>query len=494
MTVLCTYPLASSRAGEILDVMQAHQFAIARRQGEWEVIESPEPIQAKAEIKRLNQELPRIQDRTPEAPAILRYGVAVLSVAAALTINRLLNTHLVGAPAMLFLCALMFSAWYGGVKPSLLAMPLAILAFAYYFVTPINSWSVDVREIPRLLLFVLSGLFVISLSAAQRRATESLRHARDVLAATVQELQRANQALRTENTERKRAETLLHAKEQEFRAIVENAPDQIIRYDRDFRRVYVNPAVAKFYGLPAEALIGKPLGSGIPKTGLAVKEEELAEVRERIAAVFNTGKTFDYELAWTMPSGRTYFSIRLFPELDFDGSVINVLGISRDVTESKQAEEALRRSEDRIRLIIDTIPTMAWTTQPDGTVDFLNQRWMDYSGISLEQYVSDPMGPIHPEDVSRVLEKWHATMEAGEPYEEEMRLRRVDGVYRWFLVRTAPLRDDQGNLVKWYGVSIDIEDRKQAEEALDERLRFETLVTELSATFASLSPMKSITK
>jgi PAS domain S-box-containing protein len=346
MTVLCTYPLAKSAAAEILDVMDVHQFATARRQGQWQVIQSPESIHARAQVKRLNEELQKIVKQTPQRPLIMRYGVAVLAVIAALIINRLLNINLVGAPAMLFLCAVMFSAWYGGVKPGLLAMPLAALAFAYYFVIPTNSWSVDVREIPRLLLFVLSALFVISLSAAQKRASESLRRARDVLAGTVEELKRSNQALRTENTERKRAEALLHAKEQAFRAIVENAPDQIIRYDREFRRVYVNPAVAQFYDLPAEALIGKPLGSGVREADLDVKKDELAQVRERIAAVFNTGKTYDYELTWTMPTGRTYFSIRLFPELDLNGSVVNVLGISRDITERKLAEKAL---DERLR-------------------------------------------------------------------------------------------------------------------------------------------------
>jgi len=124
------------------------------------------------------------------------------------------------------------------------------------------------------------------------------------------------------------------------------------------------------------------------------------------------------------------------------------------------------RAEDRIRLIIDTIPVMAWSVRPDGIVDFLNQRWMNYAGLSLEQYVADPTGPIHPEDTPRVLEKWLAQMALGEGYDDEMRLRRADGEYRWFLVRTAPLRDESGKVIKWYGVSTDIEDRKGAEEAL----------------------------
>ncbi|MDT4966419.1 MAG: hypothetical protein QOJ64_1156 [Acidobacteriota bacterium] len=160
--------------------------------------------------------------------------------------------------------------------------------------------------------------------------------------------------------------------------------------------------------------------------------------------------------------------------------------LRKEIAERKQAENALRRSEDRIRRIIDTIPVMAWSLRPDGVVDFLNQRWMDYCGLSLEEYIKDPVGPIHPADVARIMEQWRGDMAAGKPNQAEMRLRQADGEYRWFLVRNSPLRDEHGNVVKWYGVSTDISEHKQAEEALDERLRFERLVTELSAAFANL--------
>ena len=128
------------------------------------------------------------------------------------------------------------------------------------------------------------------------------------------------------------------------------------------------------------------------------------------------------------------------------------------------------QAEDRIRLIIDTIPVMAWSVQPDGIVDFLNRRWIDYTGLTLAQYVTDPTGPIHPADAPRVLERWRAQMASGEPYDDEMRLLGADGEYRRFLVRTAPLRDESGAVVKWYGVSTDIEDRKRAEAELEESL------------------------
>lgn len=133
---------------------------------------------------------------------------------------------------------------------------------------------------------------------------------------------------------------------------------------------------------------------------------------------------------------------------------------------NSDTDGAFYAAEDRMRLIIDTIPVMAWSVCPDGTVDFVNQRWLDYTGLTLEEEVERPTRVIHPEDLPRVMEKWLADMAAGEPSEDEIRLQRADGQYRWFLVRTAPLRNERGDILKWYGVSIDIEDRKKVEEAL----------------------------
>jgi len=145
----------------------------------------------------------------PKPPAIWSYGIAVLSVAAALNISRWPALHLQDAPVSLFLCAVILSAWFGGVGPGLLATILSALAFYYYFLPPMYSMDPKAGEIPRLVIFMVSALFVGSLTAAQRSAMESLRRARDDLKGTVQELQSTNEALQTESFERKRAEEAL---------------------------------------------------------------------------------------------------------------------------------------------------------------------------------------------------------------------------------------------------------------------------------------------
>src|SRR6266404_6021775 len=133
-------------------------------------------------------------------------------------------------------------------------------------------------------------------------------------------------------------------------------------------------------------------------------------------------------------------------------------------------EDALRRGEDYLRLTIDTIPVLAWCTRPDGSNEFLNQRWLEYTGLTIEE--AQGWGwkvAIHPDDLPQLLDVWQGLLVSGKSGELEARLRRADGVYRWFLFRVEPLRDPQGTIVKWYGTNTDIDDRKRAEALLAEK-------------------------
>ncbi len=151
----------------------------------------------------------------------------------------------------------------------------------------------------------------------------------------------------------------------------------------------------------------------------------------------------------------------------------------------------LQSSEDRLRLVIDTIPAYAWSARPDGSVDFINKRVLEYTGRSIEEILSWNWGSVvHPDDLARYVDDWRAALVAGQSMESEVRLRRADGNYRWWLTRNVPLRDEGGNIVKWYGSAIDIEERKRAEEALREaqsdlaRVSRVTTMGELTASLA----------
>src|ERR1700758_3624909 len=144
--------------------------------------------------------------------------------------------------------------------------------------------------------------------------------------------------------------------------------------------------------------------------------------------------------------------------------------------ERQRAQEALRKaldeitnSETKLRQVIDTIPTLAWSILPDGSNEFLNKRWHEYTGLSPEEsHGSGWQVAIHTEDRALLLEKWQVLLSSGEPGEMEARLCRYDGVFRWFLMRVEPLRDETGKIVKWYGTCTDIETLKETEAKLRE--------------------------
>src|SRR6201993_3235656 len=137
--------------------------------------------------------------------------------------------------------------------------------------------------------------------------------------------------------------------------------------------------------------------------------------------------------------------------------------LSATPAEAQSSEAVL----DALRKTIDTIPALAWSARPDGSADFFNQRYLDFVGLSAEQ--AQDWGwtvAVHPDDLNGLAGSWRSIMDSGKAGEREARLRRFDGEYRWFLFRANPLRNESGNIIKWFGINTDIEDRKHAEEKL----------------------------
>ena len=184
-----------------------------------------------------------------------------------------------------------------------------------------------------------------------------------------------------------------------------------------------------------------------------VHPEDRKSVLEVVERAATSGGAIDCEYRLLFPDDRVkYVRVLARPlgtasdDLEFAGAVI-------DITEAKRAEEKIRLSERELRTLIDVMPAFVGTALPDGSCDFLSQSWLDYLGFTREQGLGwGWAGTIHPEDVDRVVANWRAGLAAGEPVEQELRCRRADGTYLWFLNRDLPLRDDEGNVIKWYGV------------------------------------------
>jgi PAS domain S-box-containing protein len=152
---------------------------------------------------------------------------------------------------------------------------------------------------------------------------------------------------------------------------------------------------------------------------------------------------------------------------DADGKVLKFVGATTDIDDQKRAEEELRASEGKLRRVIDTIPTLSWCNLADGPNEFLSRSWHEYTGLTPEEAHGWGWSvAFHPDDLPPLLKRWQELLVSGEPGEIEARLRRYDGEYRWFLIRVAPFRDETGTIVRWYGTSTDIEDRKRAQDAV----------------------------
>ena len=148
-------------------------------------------------------------------------------------------------------------------------------------------------------------------------------------------------------------------------------------------------------------------------------------------------------------------------------SITRALREAQERADRKRAEEAARRSEKQLRDVFETIPAMAWSALPDGSVDFMNRAWQDYTGLSMDKALGRKSADIiHPDDQAATIAEWESALKNGRSLETEVRLRRANGEYRSWFVRNVPLRDEHGNIIKWYGTAIDIEGRKRAEEAV----------------------------
>ena len=223
----------------------------------------------------------------------------------------------------------------------------------------------------------------------------------------------------------------------------------------------MNPAWEKVIGLSSADVINKRVDE-IPEL------PAIANLVEKLQKVLKSGTPQKIEFSWATARGKTIFlEFVIVPEYDRHGKMISLLAVGVDQTERREAEEQIRNSERNLRTTIETIPAFIFSALPDGSFDFASQNWFDYSGLSPEEvYGWDWTDVVHPEDRDQAVETWRESMATGVPGENEHRVRQANGEYRWFLARNAALRDENGHIVRWYVVLVDIENQKRVEEQL----------------------------
>src|SRR3977135_332005 len=258
-----------------------------------------------------------------------------------------------------------------------------------------------------------------------------------------------------EIVERALEEGGIRRSEDHLRLVIDTIPQQIWSGPPDGSLDFCNAQWLSFMGLTQEEARGEGWQG-------MLHPDDLERVLNAWCQSVATGIPYEQEERHRRADGQyRWFLSRGVPLRDSEGRIVRWYGTNTDIEDRKQAEY-------RLRLVIDTLPALVWSKLPDGSADFLNQRFREYTGLSVEEGLGWGwmMNAFHPED--RAEEEWRAAFAAGEPFEKEARMRRADGAYRWFLHRAVPLRDELGDVGKGYGTSTDIEERKRTEAALEE--------------------------
>lgn len=324
------------------------------------------------------------------APAVMRYGLAVVSVAAALLVTELLQYLTNGPPWMIFLAAVMVSSWVGGFGPGLLAVLLSTLAVDYFYVPPFHILSPKIGYLPRLIVFGLSALLIAWLSDRRKRAEAALRQARDELEARVQErtaeLTRTNEQLQAEIAERTRAEEALR----EQANLLNLTHDTIFVCDMNDVITYWNRGAEELYGWTAEEAVGQ-VSHQLKQTIYPLPRVEVC------AELLRTGR-WEGELVHTKRDGtQVVVASRWSLQRDAQGRPIAVLKTNTDITERKRAEAKLRESEQRYRNIFDTAGVSIWEedfSEVKAAIDEVKAQGVR----DFRQYLA-----AHPEFVRRAI-------------------------------------------------------------------------------------------
>ena len=283
-----------------------------------------------------------------------------------------------------------------------------------------------------------------------------------------------------EITGRKSAESLAW----EYQFLTDALPQMVWRMTARGTIDYVNERLAQYLGVKRDYMIGQ----GWAALDAAIHPDDLDETkRRRCQQGLGAGQVMEIEHRVRGADGAYRWHLtRTLPMKDARGRVLRWFGTSIDIEERKQVDQLLRRREEEFRALVENLPDLAWSARPDGHVDFYNRRVYEYTGVTFEQMnACGWQSVIDPAMADQVSARWQRSIDTGEPFEMEFPLRGADGVFRWFLTRVHPVRDEQGRIIRWFGTNTNIDEQRRLS---DEREMFQALVEASDDLIAIAAP------
>ncbi|MGB0008188.1 MAG: PAS domain S-box protein [Candidatus Sulfotelmatobacter sp.] len=237
----------------------------------------------------------------------------------------------------------------------------------------------------------------------------------------------------------------------------------VIATDLSGAVIFWNPFAQQLYGWSPEEVLGRNIME------ITVSSENEEEAKKYMASVL-AGNSWAGEFQVRSKGGNLVSAlVTLSLVRDDDGSAVAIVGVSQDVQGLKEAEGALRRSEEQFQAFANSVPELCWMAHSDGKVFWRNERWYEYTGSTPEEVEGFGGQSAHdPRILPSILERWKASIESGDTFEMEFPLRGADGIFRWFLTRIRPVRDSAGNITRWYGTATNIDEQRQLLESLSE--------------------------
>jgi PAS domain S-box-containing protein len=272
-------------------------------------------------------------------------------------------------------------------------------------------------------------------------------------------------------SERKQAEDALRESEEGLRVLTQSLVSGVALIDARGELSIVNKAFLRMFELEEHSSILNIKSRDWSQWRVFDENGRLLDVDEHpVRKAVLTRTAVRDELVAMQAPGRTdlkWLLISAEPILDGEGNIQRVISTYYDITERKQAEEALREGERQFHELAEGIPQLAWMTNPDGWIYWYNRRWYEYTGTTPKEMEGWGWQSVHdPNELPRIVERWKAALASGEPWEDTFPLRGADGVFRPFLSRAFPLRDAEGRITHWFGTNTDVSEMKRAEEAL----------------------------